>query len=129
MNEIVNLDDILCSVGEVEPRRGFRESCLCAARIAAEKKRKVKALAPSGAFAFSAAAGLALVILSALRIAAFASPDARRTALSVWASQTLPSSRRMTVSSLHNCLMALEECAACFRKECGHDGCNNMKRG
>lgn len=129
MNKIVNLDDMLDSVGGIEPRREFRENCLRAARMSAEKRRKVEAFAPSGAFAFSAAVGLALVMLSVLRIAVFASPDARRQALSVLAAQTLPASRQTTISSLHNCLMVLEECAACIRKECGHDGCENMKRG
>ncbi|MDI6757070.1 MAG: hypothetical protein QME32_03500 [Endomicrobiia bacterium] len=123
MNDNEKLKELLASVRGIEPRAGFRRSCLEAAEKARENKLRMSVLAPTGIFALLATAGLTLTILSVLRISVAAkTPDAQR-AIFTLAAQALPAARQRTVSSLHNCFSALEECAKCARGECAHREC------
>ncbi|PKN00819.1 MAG: hypothetical protein CVU77_08240 [Elusimicrobia bacterium HGW-Elusimicrobia-1] len=123
MNTDNNIKDILNSLRPVNPGSGFRRDCIEAAERAMENRRRIRVLAPTGVFSLSAAAGLALVILSVLRMSAAAeTPDAKK-ALASLVSAAMPAARQSTVSSLHNCFSALEECAKCARKECARGEC------
>lgn len=127
MNDGEKLKELLVSLRGIDPRAGFRRSCLEAAEKARENKLRMGVLAPTGVFSLSAAAGLALVILSVLRMSAAAeTPDAKK-ALASLASAAMPAARQNTVSSLHNCFSALEECAKCARGECSHRDCESKR--